>query len=63
MSWLSRIFPDDRKLAETKYAGLESASELAARKKKTKQRVTRAIDVRDAARAGQAWEDADRRRK
>nr|WTB35080.1 hypothetical protein OG781_41540 [Streptomyces sp. NBC_00830] len=60
MSWLSRIFPNDRELAATKYAGRESASELAARKKKTKARVTRAID---SARAGQAWEDADRRRR
>lgn len=59
--WLSG--GNDRQLAETKYAGLESASELAARKKKTKARVSRAIDVRDAARAGQAWEDEDRRRE
>ncbi|MFI5629167.1 hypothetical protein ACIA8E_07265 [Streptomyces sp. NPDC051664] len=54
---------NDRELAETKYAGRESASEKAARKQKTKDRATRARDVRAAARAGQAWEDEDRRRE
>ncbi|WP_162132905.1 MULTISPECIES: hypothetical protein [Streptomyces] len=34
-----------------------------AKKRKTKARIGRALDVRDAARAGQAWEDEDRRRE
>ncbi|MFJ3274087.1 hypothetical protein [Streptomyces sp. NPDC086776] len=63
MSFFGRIFSSDRELAETKYAGRESASEKAARKQKSKERATRARDIRAAARAGQAWEDADRRRE
>lgn len=54
---------NDRKLAATKYAGRESATEKAAKRAQTKRRIARAIDVRDAARAGQAWEDEDRRRE
>ncbi|WP_327123715.1 hypothetical protein [Streptomyces sp. NBC_01727] len=54
---------NDRQLAETKYAGRESASEKADRKQKGKDRASRARDVRKAARAGQAWEDEDRRRE
>ncbi|MEU8834865.1 hypothetical protein [Streptomyces sp900116325] len=63
MSIFGRIFSSDRELAETKYADRESASEKAARKQKTKDRATRARDVHKAARAGQAWEDEDRRRE
>jgi hypothetical protein len=33
------------------------------RKRKAKARIGRALDIRDAARAGQAWEDDDRRRE
>lgn len=61
LGWLS--VGNDSQLAATKYAGRESATDKAARKKQVKGRIARAIDVRDAARAGQAWEDADRRRE
>ncbi|WP_434593373.1 hypothetical protein [Streptomyces sp. A5-4] len=53
----------DRQLATSDYSGRESASDKAAKKKQVKGRIARSIDVRDAARAGQAWEDADRRRE
>ncbi|MFD3609008.1 hypothetical protein ACFWXA_13205 [Streptomyces atroolivaceus] len=65
---------NDHKLAATKYAGRPSASATAAEarqaaadkkaaRKQTKSRIARAMDVRDAARQGQAWEDEDRRRE
>ncbi|MEC3995207.1 hypothetical protein VSR01_17360 [Actinacidiphila sp. DG2A-62] len=38
------------------------AADLAT-KKQIKRRIGRAIDVRDSARAGQAWEDNDRRQE
>ncbi|MEW2631623.1 hypothetical protein AB0903_08180 [Streptomyces sp. NPDC048389] len=60
MSLLGRIFPDDRKLAATKYAGRESASTSSARARKLKHR---ARGVQEAAQQGQAWEDADRQRE
>lgn len=46
----------DRELAETKYAGRESASDRAARARRTGHRRS----ALDTARAGQAWDDADR---
>jgi hypothetical protein len=52
---------NDRQLA-TSYSG-PSASETADRKKQAKARTARAKDVAKAARAGQAWEDEDRRRE
>ncbi|MFJ6014510.1 hypothetical protein [Streptomyces sp. NPDC092952] len=62
MKGLGWLGGNDRQLAATTYAGRESATDEAARKDRTRQRFARAIDVRDAARAGQAWEDEDRRR-
>ena len=59
-SWLKG--GNDRQLAATSYSG-PSASETADRKKQAKDRKTRAKDVAKAARAGQAWEDEDRRRE
>lgn len=62
MSFLGRIFGggNDRELAETKYAGRESASQSAARSRRQGHRNGGATR---AARAGQAWEDADRDRE
>ncbi|MEU6928999.1 hypothetical protein AB0A05_07525 [Streptomyces sp. NPDC046374] len=54
---------NDRRLASSSYGGRESASGEATRKAQIKRRIGRQIDVRDAARAGQAWEDNDRRRE
>lgn len=54
---------NDRGLAASSYTGRESAAEKAAKKKQAKARIVRAIDVRDTARAGQAWEDEDRLRE
>ncbi|MGW6391157.1 hypothetical protein ACWFR1_11770 [Streptomyces sp. NPDC055103] len=72
LSWLGG--GNDRKLAATTYGGRPSASATAAEarqsaadkkaaRRQTKSRIARAIDVRDAARKGQAWEDEDRRRE
>ena len=59
MSLLGRLFGvgNDRQLAATKYAGRESASDSAARGRRAGHRNGGAAR---AARAGRAWEDADR---
>jgi hypothetical protein len=58
MGRLSGLFGgNDRQLAETKYAGRESASQTAARARRNSHRNGGA---RRAARDGQAWEDRDR---
>lgn len=49
-------FGNDRKLAETKYAGRTSASETAAQQRRQSHRRS----LGKTARAGQAWEDRDR---
>jgi hypothetical protein len=61
LSWLSG--GNDRQLAATSYAGRESATDKAARKRQAKEQARHAKGVAEAARAGQAWEDADRRRE
>ncbi|MGC4947761.1 hypothetical protein ACLQ2N_16390 [Streptomyces sp. DT224] len=60
LNWLSG--GRDRELAATQYAGRESATDTAAAKRKAKEQKRRAKSTADAARAGQAWEDGDRRR-
>ncbi|WP_228976671.1 hypothetical protein [Streptomyces sp. DH12] len=50
----------DRQLAATTYAGCESATERAARKRRTTHRTSGADK---AAARGQAWEEADRNRE
>ncbi|WP_129307975.1 hypothetical protein [Streptomyces sp. L2] len=55
MGWFSS--GRDRQLAATRYVGRESASDRAARQRRDNHKRTGA---RDAARAGQAWEDRDR---
>ncbi|MFD0138007.1 hypothetical protein ACFVIL_29205 [Streptomyces sp. NPDC127159] len=55
-SWLAG--GDDRGLAESSYAGRESASDRAARK----QRAARQRSVAKAASAGERWEQQDRRK-
>ena len=62
MSLLGRLFGggNDRQLAATRYAGRESASDSAARSRRAGHRNSGA---KRAARAGQAWEDADRDRE
>ena len=62
MGLLGRIFGggNDRELAETKYAGRESASAKAARGRREGHRRGGATR---AARAGQAWEDNARDRE
>jgi hypothetical protein len=55
---IGRLFPDDRDLADRKYADRESAS---ARSRRADFKPGQ--DVADAARQGQAWEDNDRRRE
>ncbi|GGZ23653.1 hypothetical protein GCM10010387_16060 [Streptomyces inusitatus] len=52
----------DRALAASSYAGRRSATERAAAKQRTRARTRRQADIREAARAGQAWEEQDRRR-
>ncbi|MFF4834080.1 hypothetical protein [Streptomyces sp. NPDC001315] len=56
MAWNPFRSGGDRQLAETRYAGRESASETAAkaRRQAYKRNVTK------TARKGQAWEDRDR---
>lgn len=53
MGW---IFGNDRKLAETKYAGRTSATETAAQARRAGHR----RNLGRAAAQGQAWEDRDR---
>jgi hypothetical protein len=56
MSIWDRLFGNDQQRAATKYAGRESASETAARRRREGHR----RNVTRAARKGQAWEDRDR---
>jgi hypothetical protein len=56
MAWNPFRAGSDRKLAETKYAGRESASQQAARSRRQGHRRS----ILGTARAGQAWEDTDR---
>ncbi|MBT2492356.1 hypothetical protein J7E96_28370 [Streptomyces sp. ISL-96] len=53
---------NDRKLAATRYAGRESATDRAAAKRQAKARARQQAGVREAARAGEAWEQKERRR-
>jgi hypothetical protein len=53
MGWL---FGNDRKLAETKYAGRKSATDAAAEQRRRGHRRS----IGRTAAAGQAWEDRDR---
>lgn len=55
MGWLFNR-GGDRQLAETRYADRESASDRAARQRRTGHR----RNIPGTARAGQAWEDTDR---
>jgi hypothetical protein len=57
MGLLDKLFGNDRERAQTKYAGRESASQTAARQRRTGHRRS----IRGAAAQGQAWEDRDRR--
>ncbi|MGW9029131.1 hypothetical protein ACWGQ5_34380 [Streptomyces sp. NPDC055722] len=56
LSWLAG--GNDRQLAETRYAGRESASARAARRRREGHRRS----IAKAARQGEAWEQRDRRR-
>lgn len=57
MGFLDRLLGDDRARAAEKYAGRESASEKAARKRRESYHRR---GVQNAARKGQAWEERDR---
>lgn len=50
----------DHELAATRYAGRESATDLATRKAAAKKRAVRTVGIAEAARDGQAWEDRSR---
>jgi hypothetical protein len=56
MGLLDRLFGNDRERAATQYAGRESASASAARKR----RAQRSRSATRADRKGQAWEDTGR---
>jgi hypothetical protein len=58
MGFLDLLVVRDRRLAATTYAGRESASQKAARKR----RESNPRSVARAAAQGQAWEDKDQRR-
>lgn len=58
MSWSKRLTERDAGLAGGKFAGRESATDRADRLRRAKN----AKAVTKADRAGQAWEDEDRRR-
>lgn len=63
LSWL--FGGNDHELAATQYEGRESASSRAARRDRAPRSNTfgkPSRTTRDAARQGQAWEDADRQR-
>lgn len=57
MAWNPFRTGNDRKLAETRYAGRESATQSVARQRRQGHRRS----ILGTARQGQAWEDADRR--
>lgn len=60
MGFLSNLFGgNDHQLAETKYADRESATDRAARKRRQSHH---AKGIRQAATAGERWEQQDRRR-
>ncbi|MFC7983827.1 hypothetical protein [Streptomyces sp. NPDC057336] len=56
MSFLDRLLGNDQQRAETRYAGRESATDRAARKRREGHRRS----TTKTAREGQAWEDRDR---
>ena len=56
MGFLDRLFGDDHARAADQYAGRETASDRAARKRREKYH----RNVHKAAAKGQAWEDRDR---
>ncbi|WP_328425989.1 hypothetical protein [Streptomyces sp. NBC_00443] len=56
MGFLDRLFGNDHERAATRYAGRESASAAAARKRREGHR----RNATKAARKGQAWEDNGR---
>ncbi|MEV8432015.1 hypothetical protein ACWHLZ_27985 [Streptomyces chartreusis] len=58
MGLLDRLLGNDRERAETKYAGRESASEKAARRRRASQQ----RGVAKAAAEGEKWERKDRAR-
>jgi hypothetical protein len=58
MGWLDRLVARDQRLAATKYAGRESASARATRKR----REGRRRQIGKAAAQGERWEQQDRRR-
>lgn len=57
MSFLSRLLGNDHQRAAEQYAGRESASHAAARKRREGHRSS----IRRAAEAAEAWEQRDRR--
>lgn len=57
MGFLDRLLGNDRERAADRYAGRESATDRAARKRREKYHRK---GVARAARQGQAWEDRDR---
>lgn len=59
MGFLDRLFGNDHERA-ARYEGRESATASAARQRRASHRRTGALQ---AARQGQAWEDADRQRE
>ncbi|MGW1989635.1 hypothetical protein [Embleya sp. NPDC001921] len=65
MSFTQRMSDRDARLAAGKFSGRESATDRAARKAREDQAARlkgRAAQAKTADRAGQAWEDEDRRR-
>jgi hypothetical protein len=57
--FLDRLLGDDHERAATKYAGRESATDRAARKRREGHRRSGAVQ---AAAQGQAWEDREHQR-
>lgn len=60
MGWIGRLLGNDHERAATRCQGRESASDTAARGRRTGHRNS---GTKRAARAGQAWEDQDRDRE
>ncbi|PZT70167.1 hypothetical protein DN402_31610 [Streptomyces sp. SW4] len=56
MGFLDKVFGNDQQRADTRYAGQESATDRAARKRREGHRRS----INSAAAQGQAWEDRDR---
>jgi hypothetical protein len=59
MGLLDRLLGNDQQRAATKYAGRESATQQAARTRRTGHR----RNILGTARQGQAWEDQDRQQE